>query len=157
MIDFAEIKNSTDNHCKTPHEILINRSVPEMSLIKALSINLHHKPKASRANPNKFPQYFMLYLLVLANGIELNPGPRAPKYPCGVCLVTWKHKTICCDTCNTWFYTQCESIRDTIYDTMQNSNTWNYLKCGMPNFSSTLFNYNDSEYSENISAQLTFK
>ena len=123
VIAFAEIKNSTNNHCKTPHESLINRSVPEISLIKALSINLHHKPRTSRANPNKFPQYFMLYLLVLANDIELNPGPRAPKYPCGVCqkAVTWKHKAICCDTCNTWFHTQCESIRDTIYDTMQNS------------------------------------
>ena len=132
VIAFAEIKNSTDNHCKIPHESLINRSVPEISLIKALSINLHHKPRTSRANPKKFPHYFMLYLLVLANDIELNPGPRAPKYPCGVCqkAVTWKHKAICCDTCNTWFHTQCESIRDTIYDTMQNSNTsWNCLKC----------------------------
>ena len=121
VIAFAEIKNSTDNHCITPHESLINRSVPE--------------------------------ILVLANDIELNPGPRAPKYPCGVCqkAVTWKHKAICCDTCNTWFHTQCESIRDTIYDTMQNSNTsWNCLKCGMPNLSSTLFNYDDIEHSENI-------
>ena len=86
VIAFVEIKNSTDNHCITPHEILINKSVPE----------------------------------------------------------------VCCDTCNTWFHTQCESIRDTIYDTMQNSNTsWNCRKCGMPNFSSTLFNYDDIEYSEN--------
>ena len=124
VIAFAEIKKSTDNHSKTPHEIFINRSVPEISL-KTLSINLHHQPRASRANPNKFPQYFMLYLLVLENDIELNPGPRAPKYPCGVCQkpVTWKHKAICCDTCNNWFHTQYESIRETIYDTVQNSNT----------------------------------
>ena len=32
--------------------------------------------------------------------IELNAGPRAPKYSCGVyqVSVTWKHKAICCDT-----------------------------------------------------------
>ena len=63
----------------------------------------------------------------------------------GVCqqFVTWKHKAMCCDTCNTWFHTQCESFGDTLYDTMQNSNTWNWLclKCGLRNFGSTLFNY----------------
>ena len=95
----------------------------------------------------------MLRLLVLANEIELNSGPRASKYPCGVYKksLTWKHKAIYCDTCNTWFYTHCESIRDTIYDTKQNSNTsWNCLKCGMLNFSSILFNYDDIEHSERI-------
>ena len=43
-------------------------------------------------------------LLILASDIEVNPGPSAAM--CGTCdqPVTWDHKGILCDDCETWFH-----------------------------------------------------
>ena len=38
--------------------------------------------------------------LLLRSGIESNPGPRQPKYPCGICTKACKTGCIACDGCD---------------------------------------------------------
>jgi hypothetical protein len=49
-----------------------------------------------------------LLATLLAEDIQLNPGPSA--YPCGYCdiPVTWEHKrAICCDERSIWYHSEC--------------------------------------------------
>ena len=101
--------------------------------------------KVNKSRP--VSQYIFMLLLPNACDTETNPGPRAPKWQCGTCTkaVTWRHKAVCCDTCETWFHIQCQNMRPLIYNVMNASNlSWVCLQCGVPNFSTTIF---DSTYS----------
>ena len=124
---------------------------------EALIISLTSKQTNSKINTNN-STFILLNLIILANDIEQNPGPP-PKYPCGVCqkAVRWNQKALCCDSCNIWYHTKCENIHDTIYATMHNSNTsWECLHCGMPNFSTTLFDLHDIQNEKNPYESLEF-
>ena len=91
--------------------------------------------------PTHYPLILLLCLLILANDIELNPGPRALKYPCGVCskAVKWKDHGVACDSCNVWFHTACIGMYDEIYRSLSPDISWNCFTCGLPNFSTLLF------------------
>ncbi|KAL8593065.1 hypothetical protein ACOMHN_017991 [Nucella lapillus] len=82
-----------------------------------------------------------LLIMLLSQDIEVNPGPRAVKYPCGECYkaVKQKDKGVACDNCETWYHTQCMKMSDTIYYSITSNTSWVCYQCGMPNFSSTLF------------------
>ena len=45
-------------------------------------------------------------LLLMSGDISPNPGPRTPKYPCGVCqkAVKWGQDAVRCDHCETWYH-----------------------------------------------------
>ena len=45
-------------------------------------------------------------ILMQCGDINPNPGPRTPKYPCGMCkrAVTRSCKAIMCDNCNIWIH-----------------------------------------------------
>ena len=84
--------------------------------------------------------YLVSLLLLLSNNIESNPGP--PKYPCGVCskAVGWNRPAIACDSCDTWYHKDCIQMSSCIYNTLANSSvSWICCNCGMPSFSSSLF------------------
>ncbi|CAH1273383.1 Hypp5110 [Branchiostoma lanceolatum] len=86
-------------------------------------------------------------MILLSGDVELNPGPRAPKYPCGVChqAVRWEktdgRKAICCDSCDVWYHTDCMGMSTPAYNAINSPNvSWICCSCGLPNFSSSLFN-----------------
>ena len=81
-------------------------------------------------------------LLLLAGDIESNPGPRRPKFPCGICSRAVKDvdPAVCCDQCNLWIHNKCCGLSPHIYEIMKSSSgVWICPSCGLPSFASSLF------------------
>ena len=89
-------------------------------------------------------------MVTMSNDIELNPGPRIPKYPCGSCskAVRNNQNSIQCDGCGSWHHIECQGMRSEIHEVMANheSYSWSCMKCGLPNFSSTFFDSSLSSF-----------
>ena len=98
-----------------------------------------------RKKPIRLPTESWLHLslfLLMAGDIESNPGPRKPKYPCGVCSAAVKSSdpAVCCDQCGMWLHNRCSGLSPHMYELMKHtSGTWICPSCGMPSFSSSLF------------------
>ena len=100
----------------------------------------------------------MLYLVAinLAHDIESNPGPNTTEdhsgdfakgtsvpFPCGTCKknVEDTHAALVCDSCDQWYHINCQNVSETVYDCLIGHEiSWNCINCGMPNFSTALFN-----------------
>ena len=97
--------------------------------------------------------YLYNWLLLNSYAPEPNTGPAA-KYPCGSCnkAVTWKHKAVVCDTCETRFHIDCQGLDDYMYNILNSSNlSWECINCGIPNFSTTFFNSTSIESTNSYS------
>ena len=84
--------------------------------------------------------YLCAILLSQSYAPEPNPGLRTPKYPCGICskAVTWTTPAVCCDSCNVWYHKECMGMHSLVYKGLHNI-SWYCDLCGLPNFSSSLF------------------
>ena len=104
--------------------------------------------------PNTTNLWYISALLLIQD-TETNPGPRqtrTPKYPCGTCgkNVGWaaKQKGILCESCNQWYHGNCQGITSGWYELYGNTSlVWECLQCGMPNFSSGIFDLSQYEHS----------
>ena len=104
--------------------------------------------QASRA----LPSFWLLFLL--AGDIELNPGPRHWKYPCGICSgpVKSNQRGVQCDVCAYWLHARCIGLSSEEYAELQRSDDpWCCSKCqkeSLPFFdvsnSDSIFNTSDS-------------
>ena len=84
--------------------------------------------------------YLSCLLIKISFDVELNPGPRPAKYPCQVChrAVTWGQRGVACDDCEGWYHVDCMCMPNEVYGVLHNV-SWQCVRCGMPNFSSSLF------------------
>ena len=80
-------------------------------------------------------------LLAISGNVELNPGPRTPKYPCGKCGKAVAINSIACDICNTWYHRECAGMNSTIFESyVKNSEIeGEFAQCGIPNISNSIF------------------
>ncbi|CAG2204419.1 unnamed protein product [Mytilus edulis] len=82
------------------------------------------------------------------SGIEQNPGPRHPKFPCGICKKACKLQSIACDECDQWLHKICIGMSTTEFSRLGNSSdTWKCPNCAAPNNSSII--YSTPELDEN--------
>ena len=95
--------------------------------------------------------YLALLLANISNDIEPNPGPYTPKYPCQICGKAAKNGQLAlsCTKCSKWYHVECMQMCSANYHAAaaNKSTTWLCCDCGMPNFSSTLFNSSFSSMS----------
>ena len=80
-------------------------------------------------------------LLLLLSGIETNPGPRQPKFPCGLCGRACKtnQRAVCCDDCNKWCHKDCLGITTPNYIALSESeDPWFCPNCHSRNNSTIL-------------------
>ena len=95
-----------------------------------------------------------MLLLVLAGDVEINPGPRRCKYPCGLCNLAVKKTdpAVCCDSCDTWIHNGCSGLSHNMYEVLKNTScSWICPQCGMPSFSSSFWSSNSFSTSNSFS------
>ena len=100
--------------------------------------------------------YLCALLLAESYAPESNPGQRPPKFPCGICqkAVKWSTPGVQCDSCKLWYHQDCIGMGDHIYFALKNV-SWECFKCGLPNFSSGIFDltlFETSNRFESLSA-----
>ena len=92
--------------------------------------------------------YICVLLISNSCDTETNPGPESRSdshFPCGLCDVSvgWEDRGICCDTCNVRYHIDCQGMSQTMYSiyyrSLGKSIAWKCMRCGMPNFSTSLF------------------
>ena len=87
--------------------------------------------------------YLTELLLALSHDIEVNPGPRPPKFPCGSCgkAVRNGQNAIHCESCDQWYHIECDGLGAEVHQVLceHDSYSWICLNCGLPNFSTGLF------------------
>ena len=84
-------------------------------------------------------------ILLLIGGIESNPGPRRPKFPCGICGKACKLGSIACDDCDQWIHRTCVGMSTTEFSRLGASDaSWYCPNCKRPNNSSIVYSVPDS-------------
>ena len=107
---------------RPPHNFSPACSVqPQFTNLQTLQCCIHNTCSrlSSKNHPtNTKPSSALLNLLILLSGdVSPNPGPRAPKYPCGVCCkaVNWGQDAVKCDECDAWYHVPCMNMNPSFY------------------------------------------
>jgi len=95
----------------------------------------HHKLKSLL--PTIKDRSSQQMILLLLSGVEPNPGPRKPRFPCTVCQKACKEDTIACDDCDQWMHKTCIGMSTTEFSEIGKSEgTWTCPSCSKKNNSS---------------------
>ena len=95
----------------------------------------------SAQHPSKTHNKLYICLLLFMHDIELNPGPRSPKFPCGIChkAVTSNQCGVASDTCNIWHHTTCIHMSSNTYESLHNI-SWHCTSGSVPQLTTSLPN-----------------
>ena len=99
----------------------------------------------------------LLLALLCARDVETNPGPRqADIFPCRDCQdhVSWTQQAICCDGCNIWFHRSCQSMSQSHYHVIGNTDTqWKCCRCNLQ-LSNTFHSHELHNINVNVDSKL---
>ena len=105
---------------------------------------LRHLPITRRKGPH-------MITLLLISGIEPNPGPRRPKFPCSMCSKACKLNSIACDDCNQWLHKECLGMSTTEFSRLGKSDdTWNCPSCQKPNNSTKIYSIPEDSFDHSL-------
>ena len=133
------------NNCSYPDELEFNftfasKQVIQAGLARARGTKSDVFQRDSNRHTKSLTTKIFISLLFLCGDIQLNPGPC--KFPCGICgkPVKVNQKGIQCDFCDIWHHKKCLNMDNIIYEALANTScVWECCSCGLPNFSSSLF------------------
>ena len=130
---------------RTANDTQLMTQIPHICSISILRKGLRLKDRRS----GKLCHLYICVLLISNSwDTETNPGPESRSdshFPYGLCDVSvgWEDRGICCDTCNVWYHIDCQGMSPTMYSiynrSLGKSMAWECMRCGMPNFSTSLF------------------
>ena len=75
----------------------------------------------SAQQPSNIHNKLYISLILIMHDIELNPGPRSPKFLRGIChkAVTSSQCGVACDACNIWHHTTSMHMSSTTYESLR--------------------------------------
>ena len=83
-------------------------------------------------------------LLLLAGGVEVNPGPGGSSFPCGLCEIdaNWSNGGIACEHCDVWYHRDCARLNLSSFNRLASPSRIRICyKCSSKNFSHFPFHY----------------
>ena len=108
-----------------------------------LSYYLKHMRTLPLSIPIRSRRRSHAFILLLMSGIEPNPGPRTPRYQCGVCSRAVRDIGQCalaCDDCDKWCHMSCLSMNTPEFETYANSYLpWYCPSCNSLNLSTVVY------------------
>ena len=111
-----------------------------MTLEQEMLFSIAHNFRHSTLPPPRSCSMMVKLLLVISGGIEINPGPRTTKFPCGECGKSVRFgNAIACDTCDKWYHKDCTGMRTVIFNAYVQDGSSLECDCGMPNISPAVF------------------
>ena len=139
FISFHCIKEYTNHDFHFSDNVVSSES--STHFLRFMPIKKRAFPTCSKSDNLSQTRSAITLLLILSGDIEQNPGPRPLKYPCGICHKACKWTTPCvrCDTCKVYYHQDCMAMPNQIFNTLHNI-SWECFHCGVPNFSTSLFN-----------------
>ena len=97
---------------------------PNIDIQTQLFYYLKHVRRLPLSVPIRSQRRTHTFILLLMSGIESNPGPRTPRYPCGVCTRAVRdigQRALACDECDKWCHMSCLSMNTPEFDMYANS------------------------------------
>ncbi len=119
----STVNPDTDNH----RLCCFDQNFTHFSLLTSRGTSLFHNKSKFYIFSENFVSnssnihHFFGIILLLSGNVELNPGPRQPKYPCGIChkACTWKQEAVACDSCDVWFHKKCMLMNTEFYENLK--------------------------------------